>query len=272
MKLTLTVKELSDIVGLPPRRIRYYDEIGLFKPTGVDPENGYHYYALEKIEELRLIMYLRHLNVPISEIRLHLENRNLSDYAAILKNQLKETYESIESLSKLASRLEMRLRSIEYIHSLPPLDKITIQKLPERAVLSIYKEINEPLEWERDMLSLEKDANLPPSIFIGDIGFYVDLSKIKTRHATQFTGLYLFADDLITNASKDVLPAGDWLTVTFKGDHHAAPPYYRMLLNFAHVLKRKPLDFAIERVLVDHFISSDPDFYLTEIQMPLKSE
>jgi len=109
MKLQLTVKELSDIVGVPPRKIRYYDQIGLFKPSAIDPENGYHYYALEKIEELRLISYLRHINIPIKEIRAHLDNRDIDNYGKILEKQLVQTKETIASLTRLASGLEKRM-------------------------------------------------------------------------------------------------------------------------------------------------------------------
>ncbi|MDK2865746.1 MAG: hypothetical protein PWP51_200 [Clostridiales bacterium] len=269
MKIQLTVKEIADIVGMPPRRIRYYHQIGLFEPSGVDPQNGYHYYALEKIEELRLIMYLRHLNVPIAEIKQHLSNRNLSDYTRILERQLQQTHETINALTALASRLEKRMQSIAYIHHLPDIGKITPLEMSPRDVLTIRRTISEPLDWEIAMLDFEREANLPPSLFIGDIGFFVDLSIGENRHATQFTGLYLFADDAYFGETpmRETLPGGNWLTVVFRGDHQSAPEQLKAMHTYAKAHRLILADYALERVLVDHFIASDPNLYLTEIQI-----
>jgi DNA-binding transcriptional MerR regulator len=271
MKIQLTVKEIADIVGIPPRRIRYYHQIGLFAPSGIDPQNGYHYYALEKIEELRLIMYLRHLNVPIAEIRQHLNSRDLSDYTRILERQLHQTHETISALTSLASRLEKRMQSIDYIHHLPAIDTITCLNLPPRDVLTIRRPINAPLDWEIAMLDFEREADLPPSLFIGDIGFFVDLSICDQRHATQFTGLYLFADDAYFGDTqmRETLPGGLWLTVVFKGDHQSAPKQLEAMRSYAETHRLELSDYALERVLIDHFIASDPNLYLTEIQIPV---
>jgi len=67
MSLKLSVKELSEITNVSKRNIRYYDSIDLFKPSGI-LDNGYRYYGIEKIEELRLISYLRHVGVSVKEI------------------------------------------------------------------------------------------------------------------------------------------------------------------------------------------------------------
>ena len=48
-----TVKEVSEITGVSIRTLRYYDEIGLLKPTALT-KAGYRMYdnkALEKLQE-----------------------------------------------------------------------------------------------------------------------------------------------------------------------------------------------------------------------------
>ena len=49
-----TVKDVSDITGISIRTLRYYDEIGLLKPTKLT-ESGYRLYnnkALEQLQEI----------------------------------------------------------------------------------------------------------------------------------------------------------------------------------------------------------------------------
>ena len=270
MKVQLTVSQLADLVGISPRTIRYYAAKGLFEASGIN-DNKYRYYTIEKIEELRLIVYLRYLDVPIKDIKAHLENRSIDEYDAILERQLAHTREKISHLKFLEARLEKRLASIQHIRSLPPLNTIAIKTYPKRRILRINDEIKGPLDWEKTMLKFEQEENLPPSLLIGDIGFFVDLNKIHTRHATEFTGLYLMSDEpLLTGQSLvDYLPEGQWITYLINGDHHMASKIYPKLLSYAKVHDLHLADYAIERVLLDHFISSDPSIEVTEIAIPI---
>ena len=46
-----TVKDVSDITGISIRTLRYYDEIGLLKPTKLT-ESGYRLYNNKALEQL----------------------------------------------------------------------------------------------------------------------------------------------------------------------------------------------------------------------------
>ncbi len=272
MKLKLGVKELAEIVGLSSRTIRYYDQIGLFLPSGTD-SNGYRYYAIEKIEELRLIQYLRYLDIPIAEIRDHLESREINEYSALLRRQLEATRQKIEKLNFIERRLEKRMASVEYLNHLPKPDEITVTWHKKRKIIHLMTPISEPLDWEIAMLKFERQDNMPPSLFIGDIGFITDLSRLSDRHPTEFIGLYMDAeaDNAQLTDSSDYLPEGHWLKVYFSGDHFDAPNYYEKLLEYAENHQLTLAKTAYERVLIDHYISSDPVHNLTEIQIHILS-
>lgn len=55
-----TVKEVSEITGISIRTLRYYDEIGLLKPTELT-EAGYRLYDNKALEKLQEIMFFREL-------------------------------------------------------------------------------------------------------------------------------------------------------------------------------------------------------------------
>lgn len=57
-----TVKDVSDITGISIRTLRYYDEIGLLKPTKLT-ESGYRLYNNKALEQLQEIMFFRELEV-----------------------------------------------------------------------------------------------------------------------------------------------------------------------------------------------------------------
>lgn len=63
-----TVKEVSEITGVSIRTLRYYDEIGLLRPTAFT-EAGYRLYDNKAIERLQEIIFFRELEIPLVDIR-----------------------------------------------------------------------------------------------------------------------------------------------------------------------------------------------------------
>ena len=53
-----TVKEVSKLAGVSIRTLRYYDEIGLLKPTATT-EAGYRLYSDKDLERLQEIMFFK---------------------------------------------------------------------------------------------------------------------------------------------------------------------------------------------------------------------
>ena len=70
-----TVKEVSEITGVSIRALRYYDEIGLLKPTELT-ESGYRLYDNKALEKLQEIMFFRELDIPLAEIKKIMEDPN----------------------------------------------------------------------------------------------------------------------------------------------------------------------------------------------------
>ncbi len=68
-----TVKEVSEITGVSIRTLRYYDEIGLLKPTQLTAA-GYRLYDNKALEKLQQIMFFRELEIPLTDIKKIMEN------------------------------------------------------------------------------------------------------------------------------------------------------------------------------------------------------
>lgn len=87
-----TVKEVSEITGVSIRTLRYYDEIGLLKPTQLT-EAGYRLYDNKALEKLQQIMFFRELEIPLTDIKEIMENSNydkeqiLSTQKSLLENK-----------------------------------------------------------------------------------------------------------------------------------------------------------------------------------------
>lgn len=69
------VKDVSKITGVSIRTLRYYDEIGLLKPTELT-EAGYRLYDNKALEKLQEIMFFRELDIPLIDIKKIMDNPN----------------------------------------------------------------------------------------------------------------------------------------------------------------------------------------------------
>lgn len=71
----MKIKKAAEICHMSPRNIRFYEEIGLIKPTRV--ENGYRDYDTEDIERLQQIRVLRNLGIGLESIKAYLKKKKL---------------------------------------------------------------------------------------------------------------------------------------------------------------------------------------------------
>lgn len=70
-----TVKDVSEITGVSIRTLRYYDEIGLLKPTELT-DAGYRLYDNKALERLQEIMFYKELEIPLEDIKKIMDNPN----------------------------------------------------------------------------------------------------------------------------------------------------------------------------------------------------
>ena len=61
-------RQFARLGGISAKQLRAYDALGLFRPVWVDPSSGYRYYSPAQLPELRRILALRQLGMPLDEI------------------------------------------------------------------------------------------------------------------------------------------------------------------------------------------------------------
>ena len=81
-----TVKEVSMITGVSIRTLRYYDEIGLLKPTELT-ETGYRLYDNKALEKLQEILFFRELEIPLITIKEIMDTPNYEKEQVLIKQK-----------------------------------------------------------------------------------------------------------------------------------------------------------------------------------------
>lgn len=82
-----TVKEVSAITGISIRTLRYYDEIGLLKPTHLT-DAKYRLYDDKAFEKLQQIMFFRELEIPLLDIKTMMEDSSYDREQALITQKL----------------------------------------------------------------------------------------------------------------------------------------------------------------------------------------
>jgi DNA-binding transcriptional MerR regulator len=106
-----TVRKLSRLAGISPRTLRYYDEIGLLKPSRLG-ENGYRYYNEEALLVLQQILLYRELELPLAEIKRILNGEafnvldSLQGHKETLRLRIQRTERLINSVDDTIQILE----------------------------------------------------------------------------------------------------------------------------------------------------------------------
>lgn len=83
---TMTASELAGLFGVQKQTILYYDKIGILKPEYIST-NGYRHYTLRQYMTLEIIINLRKMNIPMSEIKEYLEHRDVEGLESILEKK-----------------------------------------------------------------------------------------------------------------------------------------------------------------------------------------
>ena len=72
----LTIGQFAAMHGINKKTLMWYDEIGLFQPATINPENGYRYYNYHQSPILETILLMRELDVSINQIQEFMKNRS----------------------------------------------------------------------------------------------------------------------------------------------------------------------------------------------------
>ena len=270
MKDLFTIGEMHKLFAVPVRTLRFYDEIGLLRPERVDPRTGYRYYSAGQFERVTTIKYLRALGVSLERIRGFFENRDTDVVELLLQEQLADTRRRLDELQRIERRIGRRLDDLRRARTAKT--GVVLQKaLPARAIAFLRQEIPQGGDLETPLAELQSHIRQDAAVFLGKVGVSIARERLYARQFDRYTGIFLFVEPEEQYGGPVLhLPAGEWLTVCYRGTHAHSAPSYELLLDEA---ARRGFELAEDSVEVTHIdagFTSDETQYLTELQVPVK--
>jgi DNA-binding transcriptional MerR regulator len=142
------IGDFSRLSRVSVKALRFYDEVGLLKPTYVDRDTGYRYYSATLLPRLNRILAFKELGFSLGKI-IHLLEGDLpvDRVRESLQNRREELARSIERERAQLAEVEAWLADIEQGGCVPDYE-VTIKHVAPRLVASV-----------RDTLSSYADAD-----------------------------------------------------------------------------------------------------------------
>ena len=254
MKEFLSVGEMSRMFNLNKQTLQYYDKEGIFRPEYRNPENNYRLYRFDQAYGLALICYLRKIGFSIAQIKNYLSLHNSEAAICELKNQSQQLQNQYQQVLSMDRVLQRKLNYVERKLQTIALDQVQIITYPRRKYIPLGEEIN--------------IYNNEVFYFYPTIAF-VRHEPEKGKTSLSF-GAYLEPDDTIPVKFVDNIgniDAQRFLCASFKG------PYDDAVL-FADSLRQQHPELTLSKDsihfnIIDQFIETDSEEYITEIQIPI---
>ena len=102
--MLFSIGQVSKMFNMSHDTLRYYDKIGLVKPS-IRKENGYRYYSMKELELLDVISIAKRLNISIKDIQDIIDKENIENYINLLDKQERIIEDQIIYLKNLKDKI-----------------------------------------------------------------------------------------------------------------------------------------------------------------------
>ncbi|MDR1710348.1 MAG: MerR family transcriptional regulator [Propionibacteriaceae bacterium] len=130
------IGEFSKLGRVTVKALRYYDEIGLLKPSSVDEWTGYRYYASSQLYQLHEIVALKQLGFSIEQISAILADAAPASLVADRLAELEAQQRSvIDQLFRVRHYLKIKEEGYEMEY------KVVVKEIPGCTVFSARRKV-----------------------------------------------------------------------------------------------------------------------------------
>jgi DNA-binding transcriptional MerR regulator len=273
------IGEFSKIAQVSGRLLRYYDDIGLFKPQHIDTWTGYRYYTADQLPRLNRILALKELGLSLDHIQQLLEKDIGTDEIRKLYLEHKAQLEQSLRVARIRlQQVQLRLNLLDN-QDVGWMPDIVIKNVPSQPILA-YRDsrmTGERLYQLFDVLSqiapkraaeksrygslltvLYSDIFTPEADMDLEIGVLLNNERVKPL---------MIADDVTLTVRE--LPAVEQMaTIAHQGlDDH--PITYNALGRWLEQHHYRIVGPGRE-LLVENYYPAEPEKCIVEIQFPVE--
>ncbi|HIU63705.1 MAG TPA: MerR family transcriptional regulator [Candidatus Avacidaminococcus intestinavium] len=264
MKKNFTISEISKLFNIGIDSLRYYEELGLLKPKRA--ENGYRLYRLSDMYRLNIISELRKLRLPLEQIKDYLDHQTLANTMLILNNEKIEIKKEIARLKKSLSSLETQLTMLKTFEKAES-NIIKTNYFTTRYSVKLETDFTIDDEFDFSIRFLLKKYNFKLTQFDNlKIGACISINDIKQGVFGKYSSVFILQNQQ-TEILHDIVPSGNYVCYTYRGSYKNLALHIKHVFDYATQNNLKLADTIYEFYLIDNRYTTNPEEFLTEIQV-----
>jgi DNA-binding transcriptional MerR regulator len=153
----ISIGEFARRSRLSLKALRLYDERGVLVPARVDRASGYRYYDTAQLDDARLVVMLRQLQLPLAAVK-ELLACDPADAAARIAEHWRDAEAAHDARRDLADYLVSRLSGKR-----PVMYEVGTREMPERSLLSLKRNVDEQGQWAfgKEFIAILRERPLP---------------------------------------------------------------------------------------------------------------
>jgi DNA-binding transcriptional MerR regulator len=153
----ISIGEFARRSRLSPKALRLYDERGVLVPSRVDQGSGYRYYDAAQLDDARLVVMLRQLQLPLTAVK-ELLACDPDDAATRIAEYWRDTEAAHDARRDLADYLVNRLRGKRTV-----MYEVAMREMPGRSLLCLKRNVDEHGMWAfgKEFIAILRERPLP---------------------------------------------------------------------------------------------------------------
>ena len=269
MKEYYSIGEMAKLNFISPHTLRYYDKIGLLKPSHINEETGYRYYSYKDFLFLDAIQYLRHFGMSLDEIKVQFDSRTVEGTLELYEKQLDKLHENIEALKNIEKRIVHNIENLKKGNNREFDEEIHIVELEKRYALIVDDTVESDDEYEVKIRKLSNDLYNNHFQHMGD---YIGIKDIEDVYAGNFGKTKYIGNMCIGKPaykSVKVIPEGKYLQTCYTGETEGIDKAYRNILKYLEANSLEVCGEIIETYAIDYIDTRKAEEYVTIIEVPV---
>lgn len=276
MRRKFRIGEIAGLFQLPASTLRYYDEIGIFKPKYTDDSSRYRYYTVDQFPVLDTIIFMKKNGFTMKDIQEQLKERTPENTKERLERKLDEVRMEKLRLSIVEEKIKNKISTIEQGLTLMSQPSMTYQWFPARPVSYIYND--EPIDlkeasddiYVKDLEYHSLSGIMYDGFFTGDFGTIADMDSLDGEGPVKYRSVFELLHKDKEKPESSFLAEGMYACYPHKGKYEAIKQSYRFMLEQLKIEGCEIIGNAVEISLLDESVIRNEKDYMTWIQIPVR--
>ena len=263
----LTIGQFAALHGINKKTLMWYDEIGLFHPAAIDPDNGYRYYNYYQSSVLETILLLRELNVSTDEIRIFMQNRSAGSMEQLLRGKIKDLDHEIAHLKAVRKTMSYHCQNMQTLQNMD-LSEISMIEKKERCLVTVDIDKNTTFDKQVEMIIEETKKYQLRRLHDASYGTMIAVESLRQGNFEDYSRLFIEIPFPVRKRGLHIQPAGKYIRAFYQESAPNAIACYQKIFDFARKNRFALSGFSYEIIINENVIDQAKDA-LVQIEIPI---